>query len=136
VNRVVYLFQADFVKEKNCPGRCLLSVCSPLPSRLFQECKYACCAKILRSVTIKVCWDKLNWYRYGLRAGGPGFDSRQCRVKRQGREANHSPPFSAEVKRRWTYAFTPLYVFMAQCLTLPFFAEVCCIIADHSGRAV
>jgi hypothetical protein len=35
------------------------------------------------------------------------------RVKRQGREADHSPPTSAEVKKMWIYAFTPPYVFMA-----------------------
>jgi hypothetical protein len=34
-------------------------------------------------------------------------------VKRQGREADHSPPTSAEVKKMWIYTFTPLYVFMA-----------------------
>jgi hypothetical protein len=34
-------------------------------------------------------------------------------VKRQGREAHHSPPTSAEVKKMWIYTFTPLYVFMA-----------------------
>jgi hypothetical protein len=34
-------------------------------------------------------------------------------VKRQGREADHSPPTSAEVKKMRIYTFTPLYVFMA-----------------------
>jgi hypothetical protein len=34
-------------------------------------------------------------------------------VKLQGREADHSPPTSAEVKKMWIYTFTPLYVFMA-----------------------
>jgi hypothetical protein len=34
-------------------------------------------------------------------------------VKRQGREADHSPPTSAEVKIMWIYTSTPLYVFMA-----------------------
>jgi hypothetical protein len=34
-------------------------------------------------------------------------------VKRQGREADHSPPTTAEVKKMWIYASTPLYVFMA-----------------------
>jgi hypothetical protein len=33
-------------------------------------------------------------------------------VKRPGREANHSPPTSAEVKNMWIYTFTPAYVFM------------------------
>jgi hypothetical protein len=35
------------------------------------------------------------------------------RVKRQGRETDHSPPTSAEVKKMWNYTSTPLYVFMA-----------------------
>jgi hypothetical protein len=34
-------------------------------------------------------------------------------VKRQGREADHSPAASAEVKKRWIYTSTPPYVFMA-----------------------
>jgi hypothetical protein len=76
-----------------------------------------------------------------LLAGRPGFDSRQgqgifvfatacipgrvppsllCNgyrgVKRPGREANHLPPCSAEVKNVWSYASTPPYVFMAWCL--------------------
>jgi hypothetical protein len=34
-------------------------------------------------------------------------------VKRQGREADHSPPTSAEVKKKWIYTSTLLYVFMA-----------------------
>jgi hypothetical protein len=34
-------------------------------------------------------------------------------VKRLGREADHSPPTSAEVKKMWTYTSTIPYVFMA-----------------------
>jgi hypothetical protein len=34
-------------------------------------------------------------------------------VKWQGREADHSPPTSAEVKKMWIYTSTPPYVFMA-----------------------
>jgi hypothetical protein len=36
-------------------------------------------------------------------------------LKRQGREADHSHPTSAEVevKKMWIYTFTPPYVFMA-----------------------
>jgi hypothetical protein len=34
-------------------------------------------------------------------------------VKRQGREADHSPPASAEVKKMWIYISTPPYPFMA-----------------------
>jgi hypothetical protein len=37
-------------------------------------------------------------------------------VKRPGREADHSPPASAEVKKLWIYTSTPPYAFMAQCL--------------------
>jgi hypothetical protein len=38
------------------------------------------------------------------------------RVKRPGREADYSPPTSAEVKNAWSYTSTPQYVFMAWCL--------------------
>jgi hypothetical protein len=34
-------------------------------------------------------------------------------VKRPGREADHSPPSTAEEKNTWTYTSTPQYVFMA-----------------------
>jgi hypothetical protein len=37
-------------------------------------------------------------------------------VKRPGREADHSPPSSAEVKNAWSYTSTPQYVFMVWCL--------------------
>jgi hypothetical protein len=37
-------------------------------------------------------------------------------VKRPEREADHSPPSSAEVKNTWSYTSTPQYVFMAWCL--------------------
>jgi hypothetical protein len=37
-------------------------------------------------------------------------------VKRPGRETDHSPPSSAEVKNAWSYTSTPQYVFMAWCL--------------------
>jgi hypothetical protein len=37
-------------------------------------------------------------------------------VKRQEREADHSPPSSAEVKNAWSYTSTPPYVFMTWCL--------------------
>jgi hypothetical protein len=33
-------------------------------------------------------------------------------IKRQGREADHSPPASAEVKKMWIYTSTPSYAFM------------------------
>jgi hypothetical protein len=32
------------------------------------------------------------------------------RVKRHGREAHHSPPTIAKVKKTWSYAFNPAYV--------------------------
>jgi hypothetical protein len=35
------------------------------------------------------------------------------RVKRQRREADHSPPTRAEVKKMWIYTSIPPYVFMA-----------------------
>jgi hypothetical protein len=35
---------------------------------------------------------------------------------RPGREADHSPPCSAEVKNAWIYTYTPQYVFAARCL--------------------
>jgi hypothetical protein len=34
-------------------------------------------------------------------------------VKRTGREVDHSPPTSAEVKKMWIYTSTPPYAFMA-----------------------
>jgi hypothetical protein len=37
-------------------------------------------------------------------------------VQRLGREAEHSPPSSAEVKNVWSYTSTPQYVFTAWCL--------------------
>jgi hypothetical protein len=37
-------------------------------------------------------------------------------VKQPGREADHSPPTNADVKRMWVYTSTPPQVFMAYCL--------------------
>jgi hypothetical protein len=37
-------------------------------------------------------------------------------IKRQGREADYSPPASAEVMKLWIYTSTPPYAFMAYCL--------------------
>jgi hypothetical protein len=45
-------------------------------------------------------------YKMGTGGAFPG-------IKRQGREADHSPPTIAEVKKMWIYTSTPLYVFMA-----------------------
>jgi hypothetical protein len=39
-------------------------------------------------------------------------------VKRQGREADHSPPSSAEVKKTWIYTSTPPYVYMVHGVVL------------------
>jgi hypothetical protein len=39
-------------------------------------------------------------------------------VKQSGREANHSPPSSAEVKNECSYTSTPQYVVMAWCLVM------------------
>jgi hypothetical protein len=47
------------------------------------------------------------YYRVYMGTGGsfPG-------VKRPGREADHSPTTSAEVKKMWIYTSTPPYAFM------------------------
>jgi hypothetical protein len=37
------------------------------------------------------------------------------RIKRQEREADHSLPINAEVKKMWIYTSTPLYAFMVWC---------------------
>jgi hypothetical protein len=37
-------------------------------------------------------------------------------VKQPGREADHSPSSSAEVKKVWRYTSTPQSIFMAWCL--------------------
>jgi hypothetical protein len=37
-------------------------------------------------------------------------------MKRPGREADDSPPSSAEIKNAWSYTSTPPYVFMAWCV--------------------
>jgi hypothetical protein len=37
-------------------------------------------------------------------------------VKRQEREADHSPPSSAGVKNEWSYTSAPPYVFKVLCL--------------------
>jgi hypothetical protein len=34
-------------------------------------------------------------------------------MKRQGREAGHSPETTAEIKETWMYIFTPQYAFLA-----------------------
>jgi len=37
-------------------------------------------------------------------------------IKRQCREADHTPPSIAEVKNAWKYTSSPQYIFMAWCL--------------------
>jgi hypothetical protein len=37
-------------------------------------------------------------------------------VKRSGREGDHSPETSAEIKKMWLYTSTSFYTFKAQCL--------------------
>jgi hypothetical protein len=37
-------------------------------------------------------------------------------VKRPGREADHSPPSSADVNNAWNYTSTPPYIFVVWCL--------------------
>jgi hypothetical protein len=38
------------------------------------------------------------------------------KIKRSAREADHSPPYNAEVNNGWSYDSTPLYIFIAWCL--------------------
>jgi hypothetical protein len=58
-------------------------------------------------------------------------------IKRQGREAGHSPPSSAEVKNAWSYTSTPQYAFMTwysvnfTFLSLPFIQGICELIPPH-----
>jgi hypothetical protein len=51
-------------------------------------------------------WVHPTSYKNGYQGLFPG-------VKRQVREADHSPPTSAEVEKMWIYTSTPPYVFMA-----------------------
>jgi hypothetical protein len=52
---------------------------------------------------------------------GPALGSTQPPIKwvpglkRLGREADHSPPTGAKVKKIWLYTSTPPYAFMAYC---------------------
>jgi hypothetical protein len=60
----------------------------------------------------------INYYYYYCSGVHPtsytmGTGSSFQRVKRPGREAEHSPPTSAEVKKMWIYTSTPPYAFMA-----------------------
>jgi hypothetical protein len=42
-----------------------------------------------------------------------GIGSFSSKVKRPGREADHSPPATTKVKKMWIYTSTPSYAFMA-----------------------
>jgi hypothetical protein len=53
------------------------------------------------------CVPPIQWVRGG--GVSPG-------LKRLWREADNSPPTSAQVKKTWIYTSTPPYVFMAWCL--------------------
>jgi hypothetical protein len=46
-----------------------------------------------------------------------------------GREADHSPPFSAEVKECVEYTSTPQYIFLSQCL-IKHRDKICCFPGD------
>jgi hypothetical protein len=50
-------------------------------------------------------WGPPSLLSNGYRGLSPG-------VKRPGRESDHSPPTSAEVKKTWVYTSTPPYLFM------------------------
>jgi hypothetical protein len=84
---------------------------------------------------MKLCWDgileatknktitirrKIQWLEVRVPVGSrilhssvssrPALRPTQCVP---GREANHSPPTSAELKKTWIYEFTPSYMFVA-----------------------
>jgi hypothetical protein len=63
--------------------------------------------------------DARDWYqcltccRWDRESFGVKGDCFVCPMGLWGREADHSPPTSAEVKKMWIYTSTPLYVFTA-----------------------
>jgi hypothetical protein len=59
-------------------------------------------------------WDSMGVVTLCLLASG--YQGHFSRGKATGREADHSPSSSAEVKNAWNYTSTPHYVFMAWCL--------------------
>jgi hypothetical protein len=61
---------------------------------------------ILNTISARSC----RGYKY-FTLQKPGALS--LRVKRPGREADHSPLTNAEVKKMWIYTSTPPYIFMA-----------------------
>jgi hypothetical protein len=65
-------------------------------------------------------------------------------VKRPGREADRSPPFTSKVKNLWSYTSTP-YIFMSWCLvkqkenfvfTLPYLSFKFCPLLTLVGSSV
>jgi hypothetical protein len=48
----------------------------------------------------------------GIAFNGNEYQKIFLEAKRQEREADHSPPTSAEIKRTWIYTSTPPYAFM------------------------
>jgi hypothetical protein len=66
---------------------------------------------LLTTLSRPVLWPTqphIQWAPWALSLG----------IKRPGREAEHSPPPSAEVKKMWTYTSTPPYASMAWCLII------------------
>jgi hypothetical protein len=53
-------------------------------------------------------------------------------VKRPGREADHSPPSSAELKTEWSYTSTPQYAFMAWCSVKKAQGQLCLLLSLSS----
>jgi hypothetical protein len=54
-------------------------------------------------------------------------------IKRPVREADYSPPTSAEVKNAWNYTSTPLYVFMAWCLNKRYVLMAWCLVKHRNN---
>jgi hypothetical protein len=57
-------------------------------------------------------------------------------VKWQGREADHSPPSSAEMKNAWCYASTPQYAFMVWCSVLKHRDNLICAIVKCTWNRI
>jgi hypothetical protein len=99
---------------------------------LYESCQCNCILGRIGEAEIA------QWYRLRYGLDDRGFESRQglgtasrptleptqlliqwvpgalsLGVKRAGREADHLPPSSAEVKNAWIYTSTPQYAFMA-----------------------
>jgi hypothetical protein len=66
----------------------------------------AFCPKSLSNIILPSSQPPIQWVAGAVSLG----------VKRPGREAGHSPPYTAEVKNAWSYTSSPQYAFMAWCL--------------------